>query len=135
MQKLEIESVRGMDSIKVAHLEIGGIAIGVAVVNGLGNVAPLLEEIRNGRNDIHFVEVMACPGGCINGGGQPITMDMENVKQRMQGLYRIDGNETLRTSHNNPDIIKIYEEYLGEPLGEKSHHLLHTHYQKREVLV
>lgn len=135
METLEIEAVRGFDSIKIFHTEIGGINLGVAVVNGLGNVAPLLEEIRNGRNDIHLVEVMACPGGCINGGGQPISLDIDQIKKRMAGLYRIDNSEQLRTSHNNPDIIKIYQEYLGEPLGEKSHHLLHTHYQKREVLV
>lgn len=135
LEELKIDAVRGFDSIKVAHMKIADLTIGVAVVNGLGNIAPLLTEIRNGRNDIHFIEVMACPGGCINGGGQPISLDVDNIKKRMQGLYKIDDTESLRTSHNNPDIIKIYKEYLGEPLGEKSHHLLHTHYQKREVLV
>ena len=135
MKVLEIESLRGFDAVKIAHMQIGELNIGVAVVNGLGHIDALIEEIRQGRDDIHFVEVMACPGGCINGGGQPISLDMEMVKKRMEGLYQIDQNEQLRTSHQNPDIQKIYKEYLGEPLGEKSHHLLHTHYQKREVLV
>lgn len=135
MENPEIKAVRGFDSIKIAKLNFGGLDLGVAVVNGLSNVGPLLEDIRKGRKDIHFVEVMACPGGCINGGGQPITMDSERIRKRMQSLYRIDSNESIRTSHNNPDIISIYNEFLGKPLGKKSHQLLHTQYQKREVLV
>lgn len=130
----KIEAIRGFDDIKTSRLKVGDLELGVAVVNGLGNVDTLLNEIREGRSDIHFIEVMACPGGCINGGGQPISLNTDNIKKRMASLYKIDDTEKLRTSHNNPDIKRIYSEYLGEPMGEKSHKLLHTHYQKREVL-
>jgi iron only hydrogenase large subunit-like protein len=99
------------------------------------NARALLEEIRNGRDDIHFIEVMTCPGGCIAGGGQPQTADPDAIRARMQALYNIDRDEPVRTAHGNPSIQRLYEEFLGEPLSEKSHHLLHTHYAKREVLV
>lgn len=133
ISELDILPIRGFEPVKKSTINIGGLDINVAVVNGLGNMNELLDEIRSGKSNVHFVEVMACPGGCINGGGQPITMNEENIRRRMRSLYDIDRNETLRTSHNNPDIQSIYNDYLGEPLGEKSHHLLHTHYQKREV--
>ncbi|HQH28686.1 MAG TPA: iron hydrogenase small subunit, partial [Oligoflexia bacterium] len=94
----------------------------------------LLEQVKAGRKDLHFIEIMTCPGGCISGGGQPISADTNAVKARMKALYQIDASENLRTSHTNPDIKRIYEEFLGEPLGEKSHHLLHTHYAQREVV-
>ncbi|HPJ99124.1 MAG TPA: iron hydrogenase small subunit, partial [Candidatus Hydrogenedentes bacterium] len=109
--------------------------IGVAVVSGLQNARLLLEEIRNGRDDIHFIEVMTCPGGCIAGGGQPLNADPDAIRARMQALYTIDRDEPVRTSHGNPAIQRLYAEYLGEPLGEKSHQLLHTHYAKREVMI
>lgn len=129
-----IEQIRGFKGKKEAHFEIGGINIGVAVVNGLANAEPLLKEIREGRKDIHFVEVMACPGGCINGGGQPITYDESKIKSRMASLYKIDETETLNCSHLNTDIVKIYDDFLGKPIGHKSHELLHTSYAEREVL-
>jgi iron-only hydrogenase group A len=131
----KIDAIRGFEDIKTTKISIGDLELGVAVVNGLGNVDSILNEIRNGRDDIHFIEVMACPGGCINGGGQPIAINTDNVRKRMASLYQIDDTETLRTSHNNPEIQKIYKDYLGKPMGEKSHKLLHTHYQVREVLV
>jgi iron only hydrogenase large subunit-like protein len=105
------------------------------VVSGLGNARKLLEEIRNGRKDIHFIEVMTCPGGCINGGGQPLGADLDAVRARMQALYQIDRDAPVRVSHKNTWVLRLYEEFLGKPLGEKSHHLLHTHYCKRDVLV
>lgn len=135
MPNSKIESIRGFDSIKTSKIQIGDMELGVAVVNGLGNVNTLLDEIRNGRSDIHFIEVMACPSGCINGGGQPIAINTDNVRKRMASLYNIDATETLRTSHNNPDIQKIYTEYLVKPLGDKSHKLLHTHYKARDVMM
>ncbi len=87
---LNVEAVRGFDGLKQAHLNINGLQLGVAVVNGVGNVNRLLKEIRDGRDDLHFIEVMTCPGGCISGGGQPIGIDRSAVLQRMQALYQID---------------------------------------------
>ena len=132
---LKVEAIRGFDGRKEAKLEINGTPIGVAVVRGLQNARQLLEEIRNGRDDIHFIEVMTCPGGCIAGGGQPLNANPDAIRARMQALYTIDRDEPVRTSHGNPSIQRLYTEFLGEPLGEKSHHLLHTHYAKREVMV
>ena len=129
---LKIQAVRGMKGIKEARLNIDGLDVGVAVASGLGNARRLLEEVRAGKKDLHFIEVMTCEGGCINGGGQPIGADMDAVRARMQALYQIDRDETVRTSHSNPAIKEIYEKYLGEPLGHKSHELLHTKYEARE---
>lgn len=132
--KLEIQSVRGMKGIKEIRTKIGGLEIGAAVASGLGNARKLLDEIKAGRKDLHFVEIMTCPGGCINGGGQPIGADINAVRARMQALYKIDQSEEIRVSHKNPYITRLYEEFLGKPLGEKSHQLLHTHYNSRDVL-
>lgn len=132
---LNVESVRGFSGHKEAKLNILGMTVGVAVVNGIGNVNRLLKEIRAGRNDLHFIEVMTCPGGCINGGGQPIGINREAAKERMKSLYSIDAQETTRVSHRNAAVQRLYAEYLGKPLGEKSHELLHTHYHPAEVLV
>jgi NADP-reducing hydrogenase subunit HndD len=132
---LKIEAVRGLQGIKEARVSIGSLELGVAVVSGLGNAARLLDQIRAGRNDLHFIEVMSCPGGCIGGGGQPIGSNADDVKSRMQALYSIDAHEPVRVSHHNQAIKRLYTEFLGEPLGEKSHQLLHTHYAQREVLI
>ena len=132
LENLDIKAVRGMEGIKEAHVDINGLNVGVAVVNGIGNARKLLDQIVAGRDDIHFIEVMTCPGGCINGGGQPIGVDPENARKRMASLYQIDADAPVRTSHSNESIQRLYKEYLGEPLGEKSHHLLHTHYEKRD---
>lgn len=131
----QIPQIRGLQNRKEAHIKIGDLELGVAVVNGMANAKDLLDEIKNGRNDIHFVEVMACPGGCIGGGGQHIGTSDEELKARMITLYSIDENETLKVSHKNPEIIELYNEFLKEPLGHKSHKLLHTTYNKREVLI
>ncbi|HSW44091.1 MAG TPA: NADH-dependent [FeFe] hydrogenase, group A6 [Phycisphaerae bacterium] len=131
---LKVQSVRGMKGIKEARIQIDGLEIGVAVASGLGNAATLLDQIRDGRKDLHFIEVMTCPGGCVGGGGQPLGTDMEAVRARMQALYSIDRNEAIRTSHGNEAVRHLYQDFLGEPLGEKSHRLLHTHYLKREVV-
>ena len=132
--KLEVQPVRGLKGIKEIHAKIGDLELGAAVVSSLGNARKLLEEIRAGRKDLHFIEVMTCPGGCINGGGQPIGADINAARARMQALYKIDQSEKVRVSHRNPYITRLYEEFLGKPLGEKSHHLLHTHYSSRDVL-
>ena len=132
---LKVETVRGLAGIKEAHINIAGMEVGVAVVNGLGNARKLLEEVNAGtRKDIHFVEVMTCPCGCVGGGGQPYGTDVAKIKARTQELYNIDDTETLRTSHANPEIIQIYNEYLDEPNSHKAHELLHTHYHQREAL-
>ncbi len=134
LEQLEVQDVRGLDGRKEAKVQVGELTLGVAVVSGLGNARRLIEEIRAGRDDLHFIEVMTCPGGCIAGGGQPLGADAEAVKSRLKALYRIDRDEPLRVSHRNPDVQRLYDEYLGKPLGEKSHHLLHTRYAPREVL-
>lgn len=135
LERNPFKQIRGIDGRKEMKLTINGVEYGFAVVSGLANAAKLLDEIKAGRNDIHFVEVMSCPGGCINGGGQPIGCDQDAIKARMKILYQIDKNEDIWTSHQNKHVKKLYEEFLGEPNGEKSHHLLHTHYVKREVIL
>jgi NADH-quinone oxidoreductase subunit G/NADP-reducing hydrogenase subunit HndD len=135
LQGLVVEPVRGMEGIKEARLTVDGIELGVAVANGLGNASKLLDQIRDGRKDLHFIEVMTCPGGCINGGGQPLGTDGGAVRARMRALYQIDGTEAVRVSHDNPSVQRLYREFLGKPLGHHSHELLHTQYAKRETAV
>jgi NADH-quinone oxidoreductase subunit G/NADP-reducing hydrogenase subunit HndD len=135
LRELKVQEVRGLDGIKEAKIKIGDLEVGVAVASSLKNAAQLLESIRAGRKDIHFIEVMTCPGGCIAGGGQPLNGDQNAIKARMQALYQIDRDETLRVSHKNEDVARLYKEFLGAPLGEMSHKLLHTHYHKRDVLI
>jgi NADH-quinone oxidoreductase subunit G/NADP-reducing hydrogenase subunit HndD len=130
---LKIEAVRGMNGIKEARVNIDGTVLGVAVASGLGNACKLLDQIRAGRDDLHFIEVMTCPGGCVGGGGQPLAANPEAIRSRMKALYNIDEAETARTSHGNAAVQRLYDEFLGKPLGEKSHHLLHTHYTNRET--
>ena len=131
---LDVKAVRGLDGVKEARVKIDGLELGVAVVSGLGNASRLLDQIRAGRNDLHFIEVMTCPGGCIGGGGQPIGANTAAVRSRMQSLYTIDAQEPVRVSHHNEAVQRLYAEFLGKPLGEKSHHLLHTEYAERGVL-
>jgi iron-only hydrogenase group A len=134
LAKPEIQPLRGLKGAKELRTKIGELEVGAAVVSGLGNARKLLEEIKAGRKDLHFIEVMTCPGGCINGGGQPIGADPNAARARMQALYKIDLNEKIRVSHKNPYVTRLYDEFLGKPLGEKSHHLLHTHYNSRDVV-
>ena len=134
LENLEIKAVRGLAGVKEAKVKIAELEVGIGVVSGLGNARKLLEEIKAGRRDLHFIEVMTFPGGCIAGGGQPQTADLEAVRGRMQALYTIDRDEPLRVSHNNKSVKRLYDEFLGKPLGEKSHHLLHTHYAPREAV-
>ena len=118
--------VRGMNPWKEAEFNIGGAVVHTAVVHGLGNVRKLIDAIRRGKVHYDFVEVMACPGGCVGGGGQPIHDGQEYAERRAPVLYEIDQKKSIRFSHENPEIIHLYENYLEKPCSEKSHHLLHV---------
>ena len=137
LKNIDFIDVRGERGIKKASVTIDGKEIKVVVAHGLGNARKVLDEIKSGKADYQFVEIMACPGGCIMGGGQPIVsskkrMDADVRKLRAEALYTIDKESVLRKSHENPVLIKIYKNYLGDIGGHKAHELLHTHYQKRE---
>jgi iron-only hydrogenase group A len=136
LKNVEFENVRGLEGVKEGTIPINGHFVKVAVAHGLKNVEYVLNKVREAKSagkelPYHFIEVMACPGGCVGGGGQPYGVTDELRKVRAQGLYTEDHDCQIRYSHENPFIKKLYEEFLGEPLGEKSHHLLHTHYVKR----
>ncbi len=126
-------ALRGPQGLKEAAVNIGGLTVNVAVVSGLANAARLLTDVRAGKKSVHFIEVMTCPGGCVGGGGQPLDTDPARIKARMQALYAIDRNGPVRQSHANPSVQRLYREYLGAPLSERSHHQLHTKYQTRDV--
>ncbi len=118
--------VRGMDGIKEAEVEIAGMKIKAAIAHGLGNARQLIEKCRSGEADYHFVEIMACPGGCVGGGGQPIRDGVEMADVRGQQLYDLDRKNPIRFSHENPSVIQAYKDYFEKPLSHKSHELLHT---------
>jgi len=138
---LDIKPVRGLDGIKEASLPIQdtvpewsfleGSELKVAIANSLASAKILMDKVRAGEETYHFIEVMACPGGCIGGGGQPIPTNPEIREKRMQAIYTEDGNMPLRKSHDNPAVATLYEEFLGQPNSEKSHHLLHTKYTQK----
>lgn len=133
---IDLEFVRGDNGVRKATVEVGSLELKVAVVSGLKNVVPLLEDVKKGKCDFHFIEVMTCPEGCVSGGGQPKLLLEEYrevaYKQRKAATYNHDSKLEIRKSHENPDIIKLYDEFLGEPLGHQSHHLLHTKYTSRK---
>ncbi|MGI1691526.1 NADH-dependent [FeFe] hydrogenase, group A6 [Thermoanaerobacter uzonensis] len=136
LDKFDYEEVRGLEGVREATIKIDGMDIKVAIANGTGNAKKLLDKVKTGEVEYHFIEVMGCPGGCIMGGGQPIhnPNEMEKVKElRAKAIYEADKNLPIRKSHKNPAIQRLYEEFLGSPLSEKSHHLLHTHYSKKEL--
>lgn len=135
---LDFESVRGLAGVKEAEIDIKGTIVRVAVASGLANVQTVLDRVRAAREKgeeppYHFIEVMACPGGCIAGGGQPYGVTDEFRVKRIMGLYEDDRICEIRYSHENPEVKKVYEEFLGEPLSEKAHHLLHTEYKHRPL--
>ncbi len=132
LQRVEFEQVRGMKGIRQAEVNLDGLNLKVAVAHGLSNARILLEEIQNGTSPYNFIEIMACPGGCLGGGGQPIPTNIEIRKARANSIYQEDKNKLIRKSHENPAIIALYKEFLDKPLSEKSHHLLHTRYTKRK---
>lgn len=138
LAELNFTDVRGTEGIKEATYHVAGMDVKVAVVSGLGNAKELLEKVKAGEADYHFIEIMGCPGGCVNGGGQPQqpgyirnTVDIRSLRAKV--LYDLDEANTIRKSHENPAIIELYDTYLGKPGGEKAHHLLHTSYIKRTI--
>ena len=138
LEKIEVESVRGLAGVKEGELNVGGAKIRVAVAHGLANVEKVLDRVREARrrgeeSPYHFIEVMPCPGGCIGGGGQPYGVDNERRKLRMAGIYQDDRDRKIRHSHENPEVIRLYEDFLGQPLGPRAHELLHTRYTARPL--
>jgi len=138
LKDLNFTQVREAHGLKEASIEVAGHTLNVAVANGLTNAKTILEKVKQGKKTYHLIELMACPGGCIGGGGQPYppgghyVLDPEVAKLRAQALYTIDARKTVRKSHENPFIQELYAKYLGQPGSEKAHHLLHTHYMPRE---
>jgi NADH-quinone oxidoreductase subunit G len=132
LSSLDFHGVRGLEGVKETTVDIDGLKLNIAVTNGLGNARKVLEKIERGEANYHAIEIMACPGGCIGGGGQPyIHGDTRIIEKRKQGIYAIDGGSKLRKSHENPSIKKLYADFLGEPGSDKAHKLLHTHYSNR----
>jgi len=132
LPRLDFEELRGMDGLRKATIDFNGTPINIGIAHGLGNARKLLEEIKAGTSEFHAIEIMSCPGGCIGGGGQPYHHgDVEILKKRQRAIYSEDKNKKIRKSHENPYIKKLYEEFLGEPMSEKAHHLLHTKYFDR----
>lgn len=131
LQTVDYNDVRGMEQTREAELTIAGNTVKIAVVHTLASARKILERIRAGEADYQFIEVMACPGGCIGGGGQPIPVNAEIRRARREGLFDCDSANELRKSHENPEIKELYDTWLGKPLGEKAHSLLHTHYHQQ----
>jgi NADH-quinone oxidoreductase subunit G/NADP-reducing hydrogenase subunit HndD len=121
----------GLEGIKEANINLGGQMLKIAVVDGLKNARVLMEQIKQGNSNYHFIEVMCCPSGCIGGGGQPSGTTTETKVQRMAGLEPVDKNQTIYRAHNNPAVHTLYGKFLDNPLGPKSQQLLHTHYTPR----
>ena len=137
LQKVEFEAVRGMDGVKAAEIDIKGTKVKIAVAHQMGNIEQVLNTIRADRKagrkpSFDFIEVMACRGGCIGGGGQPLGATDAIRAKRTLGIYSDDERSVVRCSHQNPDIQKVYADFLGEPNGKKAHKLLHTHYHERK---
>ncbi len=129
LSRLDFKELRGFEGIRKATIDFNGFPLNIGIAHGLGNARKLLEEIQRGKSKFHAIEIMACPGGCIGGGGQPLHHgDSSILKARAKAIYEEDANKPIRKSHENTEIIKLYEEFLGEPMSEKSHHLLHTSY-------
>jgi NADH-quinone oxidoreductase subunit G/[NiFe] hydrogenase diaphorase moiety small subunit/NADP-reducing hydrogenase subunit HndD len=138
---LNIEPVRGMEGVRMASVKIedckpewsflNGVELKCVVTHGLVNARKVMQRVKDGELNVHFIEVMACPGGCLGGGGQPIPTNEKIRLKRAEAIYSEDMSMELRKSHENPEVIAIYKEFLGEPLGHKSHELLHTHYRER----
>jgi iron only hydrogenase large subunit-like protein len=139
IQELEFTNVRAVEGLREASIQIGDLTLNVAVSNGLNNAKKILEKVKSGEKQYHLIEIIACPGGCVAGGGQPLVhaeeyiypLDPEIIRKRQMALYKIDENKELRKSHENPFIIKLYEEFLGSPGSEEAHHLLHTTYEPK----
>ncbi len=136
LPKVDFEELRGLDGIRSATIDFNGTPIKIGIAHGLGNARKLIEEVKNGTSPYHAIEVMACPGGCIGGGGQPFHKGrMEVLKKRASALYQADAEKPIRKSHENPFVQQLYKEYMGEPCGPLAHKLLHTHYRDRKEVV
>lgn len=136
LTRLDFDELRGMEGVRQATIDFDGFPLNIGIAHGLGNARKLLDEVRAGRSKFHAIEVMACPGGCIGGGGQPLHHgDSSILKARARALYEEDKNKPIRVSHENPYIVQLYNEFLGEPNSEKAHHLLHTHYFDRKAKI
>ncbi|HHW01625.1 MAG TPA: 2Fe-2S iron-sulfur cluster binding domain-containing protein [Thermoanaerobacterales bacterium] len=138
LTNIEFTQVRGVEGIKEATIDVGGTKVNVAVAHGLSNARKVLDRVKSGEANYHFIEIMCCPGGCVGGGGQPILSseerwDTDYREVRGNAIYEVDRSMKLRKSHENPAVQTLYKEFLGKPLSEKSHHLLHTHYTKRPL--
>ena len=132
LETLELNSVRGLEGIKEAAININGLLLNVAVVNGIGNMEPIINDVLNGNSKYQFIEVMSCPGGCINGGGQPIHQKPEKLEKRMKALYQIDLRMKHRKSYENESLKSLYKEFFVEPNSPKAHEILHTKYFNRK---
>ena len=138
LEKIDFAELRGLEGVRSATIDFDGLALNIGIAHGLGNARKLLDDVRDGKSQFHAIEVMACPGGCIGGGGQPLHHgNSEIIKARAAAIYREDSSKPLRKAHENPFIIKLYEEFLGKPNSEKAHHLLHTKYfdKKKKIIV
>lgn len=134
LEKVEFNQLRGFEGIRAASVDFDGVEIKIGIAHGLGNARKMLDDIKAGNSQFHAIEIMACPSGCIGGGGQPLHHgDSSVLKARHKAIYTEDEKKVLRKSHENPYIIKLYEEFLGKPMSEKSHHLLHTHYFAKKL--
>lgn len=134
LEDVNFEEVRGLKGVKEAEVDINGNKLRVAAVSGVGNVREILNDIRNGKSKYHFIEVMACEGGCINGGGQPLPRNLEKLIARQKGLYKIDATKKSRCSHHNEGVKILYREFLKKPNSEVAHKYLHTSYVAREIV-
>ncbi len=136
LTRLDFTELRGMEGVRQATIDFDGFPLNIGIAHGLGNARKLLDEVKAGRSKFHAIEVMACPGGCIGGGGQPLHHgDSSILKARAMAIYEEDRNKPIRVSHENQYILQLYKEYLGEPNSEKAHHLLHTHYFDRKAKI
>jgi len=133
LEDVDFKQLRGLEGVREATVKIGDLDLKIGIAHGLGNARKLLESIQAGKSHFHAIEIMACPGGCIGGGGQPYHHgDQEIIKKRQEAIYKIDKSLPRRKSHENEMVLKLYEEYLGTPYGEKAHDLLHTCYVPKE---
>lgn len=136
LERIEFKELRGLEGIRSGTINFDGVPVKISIAHGLGNARKLVEEVKSGKSPYHVIEIMACPGGCIGGGGQPFHQGrMDVLRKRAAALYSEDESKPLRKSHENPYIQQLYKEYLGEPCGPKAHELLHTHYFDRKEVV
>ena len=136
LERIEFKELRGLEGIRSGTINFDGVPVKIGIAHGLGNARKLVEEVKSGKSPYHVIEIMACPGGCIGGGGQPFHQGrMDVLRKRAAALYSEDESKPLRKSHENPYIQQLYKEYLGEPCGPKAHELLHTHYFDRKEVV